>query len=131
MGSIQKILDYHDWAAAMATVIIIFVAVGSAALAIYRLCFSPLALAGVPGPKIAAITAWYEFYWDCVQQGRYFFKIEQMHQEYGPYLLFLFIAPIICLASRLSVSSFMQFALVGWLTRSTIKCQPTPKGDIW
>lgn len=92
MGSIQKILDHHDWAAAMAT-IIICVAVSSAALAIYRLCFSPLALAGVPGPKIAAITAWYEFYWDCVQQGRYLFKIEQMHQKYGPYLLFFFYRP--------------------------------------
>jgi hypothetical protein len=125
MGSIQKILDYHDWAAAMATVIIICVAVSSAALAIYRLCFSPLALAGVPGPKIAAITAWYEFYWDCVQQGRYLFKIEQMHQKYGPYLLFLFIAPIIYLASRLSVSSFMQ---LHWLVDySAVKCQPTPK----
>ncbi|EED23911.1 cytochrome P450, putative [Talaromyces stipitatus ATCC 10500] len=52
------------------------------ALAIYRLFFSPLA--GIPGPKIAAITAWYEFYWDCVQQGHYLFKIGQMHQKYGP-----------------------------------------------
>ncbi|RAO64210.1 uncharacterized protein BHQ10_000222 [Talaromyces amestolkiae] len=77
----------HDAPAPLAGVVatvIVFAAVGSAALAIYRLCFSPLALARVPGPKIAAITAWYEFYWDCVQQGRYLFKIEQMHQKYGP-----------------------------------------------
>lgn len=81
----------HDAPAPLAGVVatvIVFAAVGSAALAIYRLCFSPLALARVPGPKIAAITAWYEFYWDCVQQGRYLFKIEQMHQKYGPCLCF-------------------------------------------
>lgn len=85
MGSIQQILD-HDapLAAAMAVI-----AATMIVLAIHRLFFSPLA--GVPGPKIAALTAWYEFYWDCVQQGRYLFKIEQMHQEYGLFLLFLFL----------------------------------------
>ncbi|KAH8697083.1 putative cytochrome P450 [Talaromyces proteolyticus] len=51
-------------------------------LAVYRLFFSPLA--AIPGPKLAAATAWYEFYWDCPKQGHYMFKIEQMHQKYGP-----------------------------------------------
>ncbi|KAL1988147.1 hypothetical protein VTN96DRAFT_677 [Rasamsonia emersonii] len=51
-------------------------------VAVYRLLLSPLA--GVPGPKIAALTAWYEFYWDCPRQGHYMFKIEEMHQKYGP-----------------------------------------------
>lgn len=50
-------------------------------VAVYRLLLSPLA--GVPGPKIAALTAWYEFYWDCPRQGHYMFKIEEMHQKYG------------------------------------------------
>lgn len=129
MGSIQKILDY-DLAAAMATMIIC-IAVSSAALAIYRLCFSPLALAGVPGPKIAAVTAWYEFYWDCVQQGRYLFKIEQMHQKYGPFLLFPFIAPFICTAfnTYVALTRLYLFMQDGWLTSSTVnsvKCQPFP-----
>ncbi|KAK3349178.1 putative cytochrome P450 [Lasiosphaeria hispida] len=51
-------------------------------LVIYRLCISPLA--GFPGPKIAAATAWYEFYYDVVKSGRYFHRIAEMHDEYGP-----------------------------------------------
>lgn len=60
-------------------------------VAVYRLLLSPLA--GVPGPKIAALTAWYEFYWNCPRQGHYIFKIEEMHQKYGlpPQLLHPFL----------------------------------------
>lgn len=123
MGSIPTLFgDALPVAGSAMATMIIFVAVSSAALAIYRLFFSPLALAGVPGPKIAAITAWYEFYWDCMQQGRYLFKIEQMHQKYGPYLLFppvFLIAPFYTLLDSthsLFVSSFMRDGwLVGWL----------------
>lgn len=46
-------------------------------LAVYRLVFSPLA--GFPGPKIAAATGWYEFYYDFWCNGRYLFEIEKMH----------------------------------------------------
>jgi hypothetical protein len=52
-----------------------------ASLAIYRLYFHPLA--GFPGPKIAAATRWYEFYYDVIQRGKYVYKIEEMHQKYG------------------------------------------------
>ena len=51
-------------------------------LAIYRLIPHPLA--AVPGPKIAALTAWYEFYWDCPRKGQYAFRIQEMHRHYGP-----------------------------------------------
>lgn len=53
----------------------------SAGLAIYRLFFSPLA--GFPGPKIAAVTGYYESYYDIVLGGRYFSKISDMHEKYG------------------------------------------------
>ncbi|KAI0911296.1 cytochrome P450 [Ustulina deusta] len=50
--------------------------------ALYRLYFSPLAR--FPGPKIAAITFWYGFYYDAICKGQYIWKIEQMHAKYGP-----------------------------------------------
>lgn len=53
----------------------------SAGLAIYRLFFSPLA--GFPGPKIAAVTGYYESYYDIFLDGRYIFKIKDMHERYG------------------------------------------------
>lgn len=51
-------------------------------LALYRLFFHPLS--GYPGPKIAALTVWYEFYYDGIQRGRYTFEIQRMHEQYGP-----------------------------------------------
>jgi len=53
-------------------------------LAVYRLYFSPLA--GFPGPKIAAATGLYEFYYDWWLSGQYIFEIEKMHKKYGTIL---------------------------------------------
>lgn len=50
-------------------------------LILFRLFLSPLAR--VPGPIIAAATGWYEFYWDCLKQGQYVFRIQEMHKKYG------------------------------------------------
>ena len=50
-------------------------------LAVYRLLLSPIA--GFPGPKIAALTSWYEFYHDYWCLGSYVFQIEKMHQDHG------------------------------------------------
>jgi hypothetical protein len=49
--------------------------------AIYRLYFSPIAK--FPGPKLAALTLWYEFYYDVIKKGRYTWEIEKMHEKYG------------------------------------------------
>lgn len=51
---------------------------------VYRLYFSPLAK--FPGPKLAAATLWYEFYYDVVQKGRYTWEIGKMHEKYGTIL---------------------------------------------
>ena len=50
-------------------------------VALYRLYFSPLAK--FPGPKLAALTFWVEFYHDVIQRGQYTFKIVKMHEKYG------------------------------------------------
>lgn len=52
------------------------------ALPIYRVYFSPLSK--FPGPKIAAATLWYEFYYDVILSGQYTFKIQELHKQYGP-----------------------------------------------
>ncbi|KAI9813881.1 MAG: hypothetical protein M1826_002368 [Phylliscum demangeonii] len=49
---------------------------------VYRLYFSPIAK--FPGPKIAAMTMWYEFYYDVLKAGRYTWRIREMHEKYGP-----------------------------------------------
>lgn len=49
--------------------------------AIYQLYFSPLSK--FPGPKLAAVTLWYEVYYDVFKWGLYHVKVKQMHEKYG------------------------------------------------
>ncbi|KAK3073430.1 hypothetical protein LTR53_005008 [Teratosphaeriaceae sp. CCFEE 6253] len=51
-------------------------------LGLYRLFLHPLA--GVPGPKLAAASAAYEFYYDCILGGKFHFKLDELHKQYGP-----------------------------------------------
>ncbi|GME40911.1 Cytochrome P450 [Neofusicoccum parvum] len=50
--------------------------------AVYRLYLSPIA--HFPGPRLAALTFWYEFYYDVVCAGKYTWRIVEMHEKYGP-----------------------------------------------
>jgi hypothetical protein len=47
--------------------------------AIYRVYLSPLAK--FPGPKLAALTLWYEFYYDVWLGGQYIWKIRELHEQ--------------------------------------------------
>lgn len=46
-----------------------------------RLLLSPLAK--FPGPRLAALTNWYEFYYDVIQQGKFTAHIQELHRIYG------------------------------------------------
>lgn len=59
----------------LATAILVIVTV------LHRLYWS--SLAKVPGPKLAAITSWYEIYYDVFKEGTYIWKIKEMHEQYG------------------------------------------------
>ncbi|KAI4108775.1 MAG: hypothetical protein LQ345_007090, partial [Seirophora villosa] len=50
-------------------------------LIVYRLYLSPIAK--YPGPKLAAASFWYEFYFDVIGFGRYNFQIAKLHEKYG------------------------------------------------
>ncbi|KAI3064685.1 CAZyme family GT109 [Aspergillus niger] len=54
----------------------------TASEAVRRLYFHPLA--HIPGPRLAALTWWYEFYFDVIRPGQYVFKIQELHTRYGP-----------------------------------------------
>lgn len=56
-------------------------------LAIYRLSFSPLAK--FPGPKLAALTQWYEAYYELFSGdgGQFIWHYAKLHEEYGEWAL--------------------------------------------
>jgi hypothetical protein len=73
---ILPVLQSVPWAQVVAAVVGYFIT-----LAFYRLFLHPLA--GFPGPKIAAVTRWYEGYHDVIRGGQYTWKIAEMHKRYG------------------------------------------------
>ncbi|GIJ86405.1 hypothetical protein Asppvi_005293 [Aspergillus pseudoviridinutans] len=50
--------------------------------AIWRLFLSPIA--HFPGPKLAALTSLYEAYYNNWLGGKYIYKIQELHDKYGP-----------------------------------------------
>ena len=50
-------------------------------LLIYRLFYA--SVAKFPGPRLAAVTYFYEFYYDVWLEGQYTWKIQDLHKQYG------------------------------------------------
>lgn len=66
-----------DIAAAILTAATVYLSL----LVLYRLLFSPIAR--FPGPKLAAATEWYEFYYQLVQNGQWGRQVDRLHDQYG------------------------------------------------
>ncbi|KAF8250242.1 cytochrome P450 [Wilcoxina mikolae CBS 423.85] len=49
---------------------------------VYRLFLSPIS--HFPGPRLAGLTYWYEFFYDVIAYPEYTFKIRHLHEKYGP-----------------------------------------------
>ena len=64
-------------------VLLVALVVYVAVVSIWRVYLSPLAK--IPGPKLAALTGWYETYLDLVkdQGGRFIFEYQRWHEKYG------------------------------------------------
>lgn len=69
-------LEYLSWQT-LATSLIVYLA----CVVSYRLLLHPLAK--FPGPKLAAVTRYYEGYHDVLRNGQYIFRIAEMHKQYG------------------------------------------------
>ncbi|KAI3326694.1 cytochrome P450 family protein [Xylariaceae sp. AK1471] len=82
--SLDLLIHYLPKGVYLSTAIAVFItsSLYVLVLVIYRLFFSPIA--GFPGPKLAAVTSWYELYHDVIKKGTYLFQIEKMHEDYGP-----------------------------------------------
>lgn len=80
MGSSEEgfgVIDFIEWS--FFCLILYAVLTG-----LYRLFLSPIS--HIPGPKLAALTYLYEFYYDAICKGRYLWKIQELHKQYGPIL---------------------------------------------
>ncbi|RAL15168.1 cytochrome P450 [Aspergillus homomorphus CBS 101889] len=49
---------------------------------LYRIYFHPLR--HIPGPTLAAVTHLEEFYYDVIRGGKFIWRIQEMHKQYGP-----------------------------------------------
>ena len=72
----REMLSLPMSVAVLGVVLVVYFVVG----AIYRVYLSPLAK--FPGPKLAALTLWYEFYYDVWFGGQYIWKIRELHEQY-------------------------------------------------
>jgi hypothetical protein len=80
MNSVSKAALAPSLPAILAASLLLY-ALGSL---VYRLYLHPLAK--FPGPRLAAVTSFYEGYFEIVLKGQYSRQISKLHDEYGEYI---------------------------------------------
>ncbi|KAJ5542079.1 cytochrome P450 [Penicillium sp. DV-2018c] len=66
----------------MAGFLVLSILTIGALLSFWRVYLSPWAC--FPGPKLAAISSWYAWYWETYQKGQLTRHLEDLHKVYGP-----------------------------------------------
>lgn len=79
--TVQDLMTALTWTQAICLVLSIWL-VYATGLAVQRLWFSPIS--HFPGPRLAALTQYYEFYYDTVLGGQFSNKLVELHKVYGP-----------------------------------------------
>lgn len=77
-------LEYFTYSSYL-SLAIVFSLLYFVGIVVSRLYLSPLAK--FPGPKLAALTLWYEFYYDVIKGGKYTWEIGRMHWKYGRFII--------------------------------------------
>ena len=82
MGAL-KILDESSYYALLLVFALASITLYGIVLVVWRLYLSPLAQ--IPGPKLAALTQWYETYLEIVKGGggQFLFEYRKWHEKYG------------------------------------------------
>lgn len=70
--------------------LVIVCSIAIASCCFYNLYLHPLRK--IPGPKLAAMTSWPDFYYDVVKDGSYLFQIRKMHEASGKFVLLYTVA---------------------------------------
>lgn len=83
-------ITYSTWDSVSALLIV--GALGTTALALYRLYFHPLSK--FPGPPLAAITHYYAAYYDLWKDGAQVSQLEVLHKIYGEFKTHTRITPL-------------------------------------
>lgn len=85
-------------------------------LLVRRLYFSPLAK--FPGPKLAALTGWYETYFEIIKRrgGQFTFEIKRLHEQYGGSFQLQQVHASTC--------AQLDSCSASWLTDRSLRCRP-------
>ncbi len=81
ISSTPPSIELHKTAMAIYSILGLGAVVYCISLALYRLYLHPLSK--FPGPRLAAVTLWYDVYFDIVKRGKFLAEIERMHEKYG------------------------------------------------